>query len=110
VLIAKNFKKGIVEMNNRELQRKFNDSRFHSRFARHWVYCLLLTSIPLFLLTLLLVLMADLPWKGVPLALVFIAEFLLCNALAWHWAARRARRDVRVLQVDYQPPANFPFD
>ena len=97
-------------MKHPELQKKFNDNRFHSQFGRHWLRCLLLTSTPLLLLSLLLVAMADLPWKGVPLGLVLIAEVLLCNALAWHWAARRARKDVRALQADYQPPSAFPFD
>lgn len=97
-------------MKHRQLERKLNDARFRHRFSRHWVWCLLVILIPLLAFTLLLAQTADPGWGTVPLALMLIAEFLVCNAYAWYWAMRRALKDVRVRKTDYQPPSAFPFD
>ena len=97
-------------MRHPELERKLNDNRFRRRFSRHWLRFLLLTLLPLLVVTLLLIRTDAIGWSPVPLGLLLIAEFLVCNALAWYWAVQRACREVRKLQRNYRPPATFPFD
>jgi len=97
-------------MKHPELERKLNDNRFRRRFSRHWLRFLLLSLLPLLVVTLLLLRTNDIGWGLVPVGLLLIAEFLVCNAFAWYWAVQRACKDVRRLQGNYRPPATFPFD
>ena len=97
-------------MRHPRLERKLNDERFRRRFTRHWLRLLLKTWLPLSLVTMLLLWVSEVSWATLVIALLLIAEFLICNALAWYWGVRRACKDVRRLQETYRPPAAFPFD
>ncbi|MEP4485340.1 MAG: hypothetical protein ABJ013_06915 [Halioglobus sp.] len=97
-------------MRHPELERKLNDERFRRRFTKYWLRFLIQTWLPLLIVTLLLFWVSESSWTLEVIALLLIAEFLVCNALAWYWGVQRACKDVRTLQQNYRPPAAFPFD
>ena len=66
-------------MKHPELERKLNDSRFRRRFSRHWLRFLLLTLLPLLLVTLHLlaaVIAADGLVRASPSATVLLSAAL----------------------------------
>lgn len=94
-------------------QQREKTEAFRQRCNRYWAkYCG--SSYAILLLCVMLPCMLAWPAVSViPALIICCAGFAVCNAIALHLAKRRSLEELRaegVIESDWLPPRNFPFD
>lgn len=94
-------------------QQREKTEALRRRCNRYWVkYCVI--SYAILVLSVMLPFMLAWPAVSViPPLIICCAGFAVCNVIALYLAKRRSLEELRaegVIEPDWLPPSNFPFD